>query len=442
MTDPRLRLASAAVAAVLAAGLAAAPAQAAPPFDEINDVQWCVDQTSSLVQGAVEDYAGFAADTYDANYRSIKCKLHQHPPIVINGRSLDWQNAQGNPATLQALYGIVRGTGTAWDPYVIQNWEFPGSDKATVHTSASSSVDTPAVPEHDAAFDSGITIVNTDQHFVIDRVYAHGWSGAAIRVGRDWLAGGGYPTVTVQGSIIKDSAKGVEAFNDFYPQAGQPKVRVVDNDLLGVGIGVHAWGSYWVQPLQASVEGNLIQATQTGVVLAGRGGSVTSNAITSADRGIVAYGNAATIAWNQVTAPRAVYLSGNGGSPSWGATSVHGNAIRGHGYDVGLAIEWYRSGATVQTGSNDIRGTSTAVWMNEGTLRMLGGDVLDCSDGARHSTWCNGVFYRGASSAHLSGVTIRCHGGGTGVAWKLPASDPVTSGVSIDTCHYHYARYA
>jgi hypothetical protein len=224
-------------AATLTAGLVPPTGQAAPPFDEVNDIQWCVDQTSSLVQGAVDGYAGFVSDTYDANYRSVKCKLHQRPPITID--------ATFTPALGQAV-GITRGTGTASDPYVIENWEIAGSDKATVYPASGSPVTTPSADEWRLTHKYGIRIANTAAHFLISKVYVHGFNQcptamacspvhnqAAIQVVKA-------PNVRIEGSVLTDNTVGVYFERDWTQPMGAWAVR--NSIVRSNAIGLYATG--------------------------------------------------------------------------------------------------------------------------------------------------------------------------------------------------------
>jgi hypothetical protein len=420
-------------ATLLTAVAAVAPqAAAAPPFDEINDVLWCVDQTSQAARNVFQQYAASFIGTYDSNYRALKCKLHQHAPIVIDGDSIDWQNAQGNPATLQALYGIVRGTGTAWDPYVIQNWEFPGSDQFRVYTSPGGYTPTPVVPEYDTTHNSAITIMDTDQHFVIDRVYAHGWSGPAIRIGHDWFSARGHPKVTVQFSVIQQSQEGVQVFNDQYPPTDQPQVFVYRNAFLDNGEAVRAFSSSWSLPSKVAVDWNHIHSHGTAVQLSGRGGYIGSNTIESGYRGIAYHGLGGTIAWNTVTAPRGAYLNAGNTDPAWGPTTFTRNTLWGQEVEFGgLHVSSYWYGSYVDSSFNRYAGGWHAIYMENSNIRLYQ-DVLDCPHG------CSGVSFHGHSTVQASYSTVDCRGSGYGFIWRSPAQWPTTTGVGIYNCWGDY----
>jgi hypothetical protein len=181
---------------------------AAPPWDEINDIRWCVDQTSQAVQGVVNQYATWLASTYDANYRAIKCKLHQRPPIVIDGR-----DPTRSPTLGQAV-GITSGSGTQSDPYVIENWEIAGSDYAKVCLPTGACWLTPTTDEWNLQSGVGIYIVDTSAYIVINKVYVHGFYACKPLVTCPFGQGTGIvvqfsPNVAIQNTVYSDNAVNV-----------------------------------------------------------------------------------------------------------------------------------------------------------------------------------------------------------------------------------------
>lgn len=87
-----------------------------------------------LVLGAV---AWFAVQIVD-NDKTQPTKYTRHSPISINGNG-EFTN----------FSGVIRGIGTASDPYIIVNWDI---DATTAH---------------------GIRIMNTDAHFIVRNCYVH-----------------------------------------------------------------------------------------------------------------------------------------------------------------------------------------------------------------------------------------------------------------------------
>lgn len=209
---------------ILAASLPAA--EAVLPTREINDVLWCVDQTSRTVQDSVRTYAAWLAATYDANYRAIKCKLHQRPPIVIDGSQLG--------TVYGPQVGIVRGTGTGSDPYVIENWEIAGSDSFTVYPASSNPTTTPTVPEYNLAYTRGILIKETTKHFVIKKVYVHGFGCAScsgITLDRA-------PNVRIEDVVLLNNRVGIWSGQILF---GGPSIT--GSTILGGSIGIHTDGT-------------------------------------------------------------------------------------------------------------------------------------------------------------------------------------------------------
>lgn len=231
------------------------PAVAAgPPWDEINDIQWCVDQASRTVQNTVRSYAAWLASTYDANYRALKCKLHQHAPIIVGGA---YDPDLGN------VVGVTGGSGTAGDPYIIENWEIAGSDSATVFPPVGGAVTTPKVDEWNGVAGAGITIFNTDDHFLIRKVYIHGFTKCAtvmIAQCSWWRVPAGIriddaPNVRIEDSLILDNTVGVSA--DLYSDTPRSYWLVRGNTIRANLGGVYG------QINGLIVEGNSIHVTGT-----------------------------------------------------------------------------------------------------------------------------------------------------------------------------------
>lgn len=148
----------------------------------VHDVLWCVDQASDVITDTLEDAPGEVGRTVSEQYRDIKCKLHTRPPLVIDGQ----------PSVDQQVLYNIEGSGSPGDPYVIQNFEVAGSQKATVyHPEGQESQEVVAWNEE---YDVGIEIRDSNAHYVVKKVYVHGFdTGIKIKNADD---------VKIVGSVV------------------------------------------------------------------------------------------------------------------------------------------------------------------------------------------------------------------------------------------------
>lgn len=272
-----MRVAYALAGMLLLGALLPAPASAVVPTAELNDLLWCVDQTSQTLRAIVHQWAGAVARTWDENYRNVKCKLHQRPPISISS-----DPTTTDPATLQAQYGIVRGTGTPSNPYVIENWEIAGSDVAHLYA-AGVQQSTPSAPEYMTLYGAGIFFGNVQKHYLVNKVYVHGFNCALYEATsatpaplqsncrsfpQNGLAGilldpsGGGSNIRIENSLVIDNTNGIKIRNWGGPWGFDGNIRIVNNDIHAEWIGVYADMCTWCAEERVDIIGNRIYGPQ------------------------------------------------------------------------------------------------------------------------------------------------------------------------------------
>lgn len=269
-----MRVASMIAVTLLLSAVVPMHAGAVVPTAEVNDLLWCVDQSSQTLRGIVHQFAGAIAQTWDENYRSLKCKLHQRPGISITS-----DPTTTDPALLSAWYGIVRGTGTPSDPYVIENWEIAGSDTFQLYA-AGSQQSTPSTPEQRLLYGSGIHFGNVQKYYLVNKVYVHGFNCALYEQTAGTLYGScgsnpqnsaagititpdaGGSNIRIENSLIIDNTNGIKIRNWGGPADFAGNIRIVNNDIHAEWIGVFADMCTWCTEQRVDVIGNRIYGPQ------------------------------------------------------------------------------------------------------------------------------------------------------------------------------------
>jgi len=222
----------------LAAPAVADPLPVATPVDaELKAVAHCVDQASKQLRGQIQAWtdtvgASWLGQTVTANFQSLKCKLHEHAPIVISGADPRIQN-KAPGATMPDL-GITGGAGTAGDPYLISGWNIAGSDDITVYTPVTSP-QKQTLRQWNQQYAEGIRITGSTAYFRIVGVYVHGFPTQGIYVQ------GAH--VDLYNSLILDTAVGLRHYETYRHPAVAHNTIIARN--VGIDYGSHTSSDTW-----------------------------------------------------------------------------------------------------------------------------------------------------------------------------------------------------
>lgn len=281
------------VAGMLSAGLVAVGplASAQTPADEINGFISCTDKVSKDAKALVDAWGAEVGKTLTRNLWEIKCHLKERSPISIVGHV--------EPAT-RAAFGIVAGTGTAGDPFVIRGWQILSTTTVTVYPSSQGEGITsppiplgavptslpiwPLGPEPNTEIRSraGIRIAHSLQHFVVEDIRIDGFpvglhvlNASHVKVQNSRMTnsniGIAYDAVSwglVQGNVVQGGRYGI------YVGQVSSRVTIVSNAVNTAYVGI------WVEGKAHAVRSNTGGATEWAVVWRGGSGTTSSNVFT------------------------------------------------------------------------------------------------------------------------------------------------------------------